>query len=119
VATAGADADARIWDVATGGHYALQRRAFGPLREIALDPTGHWAAGAAPISVIAWNAVSGRQLFYVRGHTALVQSVAFAPAGETILSASADGTVRTYTCEVCVAGNGLLQLAKIRLAQTR
>ena len=119
VATSGADADVRIWDVAGGNHFAVKRVAFGPVAAVSLDPTGRWVVGAAPISAIVWSAVTGRQLFYLRGHTALLTSAAFAPTGETVLTASTDGTVRTYTCEVCADRETLLHLAKVRLLQTR
>jgi WD40 repeat protein len=119
VATSGLDAEGRIWNVATGNHFALQRRSFGPLAAIALDATGQWAAGAAPISVIVWSAVTGRSLFYLRGHTDRLTSVGFAPATETILTSSRDGTVRTYACELCADRNTLVHIAKVRLVQTR
>jgi WD40 repeat protein len=119
LATAGADSDVRIWNVANGTHFALQRRAFGPLAEVALEPTGRWVAGAAPISVILWSRTSGRQLFYVRGHTGVLTSVSFAPDAETVLTSSRDGTVRTYDCDVCADRDALVHLAKVRLVQTR
>jgi WD40 repeat protein len=119
VATSGKDADGRIWAVATGNHFALQRRSFGPLSSISLDPTGRWVAGAAPISAIMWNASSGRQLFYIRGHTGLLTSISFAPQGETVLTSSRDGTVRTYSCDICADRDVLIHAAEVRLAQTR
>jgi WD40 repeat protein len=118
-ATSSTDADARIWDVAGGTHFALQRRSFGPLAAVALDATGRWIAGAAPTSVIIWNASSGRQLFYLRGHTKHVNSVQFASRGPTVITASDDGTIRTYQCDVCYGRSALVHLAEIRLAQTR
>jgi WD40 repeat protein len=69
--------------------------------------------------VIMWTESSGRQLFYVRGHTARLTSISFAPQGERLLTSSADGTIRTYTCEVCAGRKTLIHLAKVRLAQTR
>ena len=119
VATAGADSQVRIWDTASGNHFAVQRRSFGPLVGVSFDPTGRWVVGAAPISAIVWNASSGRQLFYLRGHADRLTSVAFAPRTETILTASRDGTIRTYTCEVCADRGALVHLAEVRLAQTR
>ena len=97
----------------------LQRSAFGPLGGISLDPSGRWVAGAGPISVILWTASTGRQLFYLRGHTAPLTDVSFSPSGPTVLSASRDGTVRTYTCEVCVDLSSLVHLAETRLARAR
>ena len=119
VATASADADARVWSVRKGTGHLLQRGAFGAISGIALDSTGRWVAGAAPVNVILWAAASGRQLFYVRGHTMRLTSVSFAPNSPTVLTSSRDGTVRTYDCQVCVDLSGLVHLAEIRLARTR
>jgi WD40 repeat protein len=118
-ATSSADADAHVWGVAKGRGKVLQRSAFGPLGGISLDPTGRWVAGAGPISVILWTVSTGRQLFYLRGHTARLTGVSFSPATATVLSSSSDGTVRTYRCEVCVGLSTLVHLAEVRLAQAR
>jgi WD40 repeat protein len=75
-------------------------------------------AAAGPISVIVWSAHTGRQLFYLRGHTALPTSVSFAPRGPTLLSSSLDGTLRTYTCNVCIDLNSLIRSAELRIART-
>jgi YD repeat-containing protein len=119
LATSSEDADAHLWGVPRGRGKVLQRSAFGPLGGISLDPTGRWVAGAGPISVILWTASSGRQLFYLRGHTATLTGVSFSPATATVLSSSRDGTVRTYRCDVCVDLGRLVHLAEVRLAQTR
>jgi WD40 repeat protein len=119
VFTSGDDFDARAWQVASGSGRVLERASFGPLRGIAVDPRGRWVAGAAPITALLWSAVSGRQLFYLRGHTKVLTSVAFAPGGTTVLSSSRDGTLRTYTCAICGGLNSLVQEADERLARTR
>ena len=120
VATAGSDSDGRIWSVPKGTAHVLQRVAFGPLRSIALDASGQWVVAAAgPISAIVWSTASGQQLFYLRGHTGRMTDVSFSPQGATILSASQDGTLRTYVCEVCVDLSGLVHIAESRLAKAR
>lgn len=119
VATSGADAVARIWNVDDGTHFALQRKSFGPLAGIAVDPTGRWVAGAAPSTVIVWSGSSGRQLLRLRGHVDQLTSIAFAPSGETVLTASRDGTVRAYRCSVCAGHAALVHLARVRIARTR
>jgi WD40 repeat protein len=118
VATSGADSDGRIWKVATGERYPLQRTAFGPVRAIDFDSTGRWVAATGPLSVIIWSVPSARQLFYLRGHTGLLTDVAFAPSGPKLVSSGRDGTLRTYTCDVCTDINGMIHVAKVRLAQT-
>jgi WD40 repeat protein len=117
--TSGKDDDVRVWGVERGRGHLLQRRAFGPVAAAALDATGRWVAAAAPISVIIWSSSDGRQLFYVRGHKALLTGVSFAPNSETVLSSSQDGTIRTYACNVCVGLSTLVHLAEAQLARTR
>jgi WD40 repeat protein len=119
LATSSEDSDGRIWNVATGLGHVLERGAFGPVPAIDLDATGRWVAAAGPISVLVWSVSTGRQLFYLRGHTSTLTSVSFAPGGPTVLSSSRDGTLRTYTCDVCVDLDALVHLAEVRLARTR
>jgi WD40 repeat protein len=119
VATAGADSDVRIWSVAHGTHHTVERSAFGPVPDIDFDSSGRWIVGAAPISAVIWRTASGRQLFYLRGHGPVVMSVSFAPGGPTVLTSSSDGTVRTYTCTVCVDRASLVRLAQERIKATR
>jgi hypothetical protein len=45
--------------------------------------------------------------------------VQFASRGPTVITASDDGTIRTYQCDVCYGRSALVHLAEIRLAQTR
>jgi WD40 repeat protein len=120
LATSSEDSDVRIWNVARGGiGHPLQRTAFGPVAAVGFDATGRWVVAAGPISAIVWRVSTGRQLFYLRGHTSLLTGAAFSPRGATIISSSRDGTVRTYTCTLCVDLSGLVHLAEHRLAQTR
>ena len=119
VAASSADAEVRVWSVATGRGHRLERSAFGSTPAVAFDRTGRWVVAAAPISAIVWRAGSGRQLFYLRGHGPLLTSAVFAPDRPTILTASGDGTVRTYACEVCGDLPALVRLAERRLAATR
>lgn len=49
---------------------------------------------------------------------ARLRSVAFTPDGRHVLTASLDGTVRTYSCELCGGLDELVTLAQQRLART-
>jgi WD40 repeat protein len=119
VYTSGDDFDATEWGVVSGLRRVLERASFGPLRGVAVDPSGRWVAGAAPVTALLWSAVTGRRLFYLRGHTGVLTSVVFAPGGTTVLSSSRDGTLRTYACVVCGGLTSLVEQAEQRLARTR
>jgi WD40 repeat protein len=119
IATSSRGGDAHVWSVTHGLGYVLQRSVGGPLAAIGLDASGGWAVGAGPASAVIWNATDGRQLFYLRGQGPVLTSASFAPLRPTVLTASTDGTVRVYTCEVCVDLPELVHLTEARLAQTR
>ena len=117
LATSAHDADGRVWNVATGRPVHVLRGHSGNVAAIAFSPNRRWLATAGPISVGVWPMSTGRILFYLRGHKPLLTGVSFSPDGHTILSTSADGTVRTYTCEVCGTLDALVRLAKHRLVR--
>ena len=119
VATSGRDSDVWVYVVATGIGHPEQRTAFGTVAALDFDANGHWVVAAAPTSAIVWRTSTGHQLFHVRGHTARLTGISFSPNGPSILSSSRDGTIRTYTCSVCVDLPALVHLAEQRLAQTR
>jgi WD40 repeat protein len=119
LATSSQDSDGRLWSIAKGTSVHVLRGHFGNVASIAFSPNSQWVVTAGPISAAIWPRSTGRLLSFLRGHTALLTSVAFSPDGHVILSASTDGTVRTYRCDVCVDLEGLIRLAELRLARTR
>ncbi|MDX6487204.1 MAG: hypothetical protein QOF43_2357, partial [Gaiellaceae bacterium] len=119
VATSSHDADGRVWNVASGRRVHLFRGHSSNVAAIAFSPNRRWVVTAGPISAGLWPMSDGRILFFLRGHTGVLTSVSFSPDGHTILSSGADGTVRTYTCEVCGTLDTLERLAERRLALGR
>jgi WD40 repeat protein len=61
--------------------------------------------------------VKGIPLLFLRGHVSRVWGVAVAPNSRRVASVSADGTVRTYLCEVCGTAGELMRLARARLGR--
>jgi hypothetical protein len=116
LATASVDHDVRIWDVAsaTTVQTLLHNTA---VHDVRFSPDGRWLVAAANRAVL-WNARDGTDVVRLQGHEGTVTAIAFDPSGRTIVSGGADGSVRTYECEVCVGIDGLVELAERRLAST-
>ena len=55
-----------------------------------------WPRATSPVSIKLWNAVNGKAIASLEGHTALVFSVSFSRDGKTLTSASKDGTARLW-----------------------
>jgi WD40 repeat protein len=115
--TASRDHDARVWDVATGQTTELLRGHFGPVFGASFSPDGRWVVTAGPLSAGLWPVSSGRLLTYLYGPTEPLTGASFSPDGKRILTSSRDGTVRTYTCELCGGTDELLALADARLTE--
>ena len=99
VATASADATARIWDAATGKTLAVLAGHAAAVWAVAFSPDGALAAtGSADKTIRIWDADSGETLHVLAGHSAVVYAVAFSPvAGRVQLaSGSRDKTVRLW-----------------------
>ena len=107
IASASYDGTARLWDVDTGQEkVTLQGHTDeGPyfFTSVAFSPDGRTLAGGEQkrsitddtwtYSVRLWDVDTGQTKSVFEEHTDGVNSVAFAPDGETIASASEDGTV--------------------------
>jgi WD40 repeat protein len=114
--TASLDHEARIWNL----HGRLQppviRWHFGPLGGAAFSPDGRWVVTAGPSTAGVGSASTRRRMFLLHGPTKPLIGAAFAGRnGQTIVTASKDGTIRVYRCEICGGIDELLLLAKRRL----
>jgi WD40 repeat protein len=112
--TSSRDRDARIWEVDTGAS-TLLRGHFGPVFGASFSPDGRLVVTAGPATAGLWEAGSGKLISYLRGHEAPLTGASFSPDGRRILTSSRDGTVRSYTCEVCGSLDALVGAAESRL----
>src|SRR5262249_9139382 len=81
------DRTVRLWDLETGKEL-VQMKPDKELTGIALSPDGTTVAtGEIEGTVRLWQAATGKPLATLKGHTATVISVAFAPDGKTLASA--------------------------------
>jgi WD40 repeat protein len=100
----GNDGVLRLWEVATG----KERRRFEghqfEIHSVAMSPNGRTLASAggdyratprdhSDDSVRLWDAATGKELCRLTGHRNVVVTVAFAPDGKTVASASEDNTI--------------------------
>jgi WD40 repeat protein len=117
VATTSLDRVARIWTVATGELVrTLQHNTA--VHDAQFSPNGQWLVTAA-LRASLWDVTEEENVLRLKGHEGTVTAVAFDPSGRTIVTGGADGTVRTYRCEVCGGVDELIPLAESRLAGTR
>jgi WD40 repeat protein len=113
--TASLDHEARIWNV-RGRLQRPLRWHFGPLGGATFSPDARWIVTAGPSTAGVGSASTARRPFFLHGPSKPLIGAAFAGRnGQTIVTASKDGTIRVYRCEICGGIDDLLLLAKRRL----
>jgi WD40 repeat protein len=120
VLTGSLDHDARLWDADSGSLVQKLRWHFGRVGDASFSPDGRWIVTAGPGTAQLWQPAIQAPLlpFGLGGHLRPLTSAVFGPDSRTVLTASQDGTVRTYRCEICGGIDELLPLADRRLAAT-
>ena len=123
--TASDDGDGRIWNVATGQTVHVLRGHFSAVQSARFSPDGRWVVTAGPRTAGLWDARTG-EFFAPTGLTAdpflrgplrgPVSSALFTRDSRRIVTASGDGTIRTYRCTACGTLDELVRLARARLA---
>lgn len=90
----------RLWDVKTGEcRRVIAPKGGGRTVTVAFAPDGKTLAsgGSYPhFALKVWDADTGEELHDIRGHTGLVESLAFRPDGTALVSSGVDGIIRTW-----------------------
>jgi WD40 repeat protein len=115
--TTGLDRFPRISSVETGQTLHSLRWHFGPVPAATFSRDARWIATAGPGTAGLGAATSGQKLMLLGGPSRPLTGVAFAGRnGNVIVTASKDGTIRAYVCQVCGGVVALEALAQRRLA---
>jgi WD40 repeat protein len=119
LATASIDHDVRVWNVATAKRVRLYQ-ARTAVHDAQFSQDGRWLISAANKAAL-WDMGTdgGEPILRLRGHEGTTTAATFDPTGNLIVTGGVDGTVRTYSCEICGGIDHLLALANRRLAATR
>jgi WD40 repeat protein len=118
LATASFDGDARTWDVVPGKLRRILGGHKGGVTGVSFSSDGRWILTTGQTSARLWRSETGALLFSLRGDEAPLTAATFVPGRYEIVTASSDGTVRVYPCDVCGRLDALIALADRRLAAT-
>jgi WD40 repeat protein/energy-coupling factor transporter ATP-binding protein EcfA2 len=97
LASGGADATVRLWDVTTGKTRITLKEKTAAVASVAFSADGRTlASGRSDGTVRLWDVTTGKTRTTLIGHTEQVNSVAFSPDGRTLASGGLDNTVRLW-----------------------
>jgi WD40 repeat protein len=109
IVSSGAEKTLRVWDAQTGqavhslkGHnVSVKRVAYSADGKRIISGSGEFdpKTGKGYGEVKVWDAQTGQELFFMKGHTRPVASLACSPDDKHIVSGSSDGTVKVWDAQ--------------------
>jgi WD40 repeat protein len=94
------DETLRVWNVATGKNLRVlaglpetNALLFGPNDRF-------WASAHSDCSIKFWQTANHQCIGQLRGHSDLVNAIALSPDGQTLVSASADTTLKIWVLKI-------------------
>jgi WD40 repeat protein len=111
LATASQGGEVKIWNAQTGKDIRTLERHPSTVKSVCFSPDGRRLASACtevhpginllkagmrkpkPGAVYVWDALTGRKILVLKGHTGMNASVSFSPDGKHLASAGAEGKV--------------------------
>jgi WD40 repeat protein len=116
--TASLDHFVHIWSLRARRSIAVSRIHFGNVAQASFSPDGRWIVTAGPATAGLLRVPDGEELLLLRGHAKPLTGAVFV-TDRRVVTASRDGTVGTYVCELCGRLPALQQLARTRLREAR
>jgi WD40 repeat protein len=109
------------WNVRSGAHHAYVFH-FSDVTAASYSSDGRWIASAGPIAAAIWKVGVDHPQLVLRGPKGkrdVLADAEWSPTGYRVVTLSRDGSIRTYDCRICAPLNGLIALARSRLAAVR
>lgn len=92
----------KIWSLDTLSEVTPRRNQVFQNVQVCVSPLGDYAlSGFKSSKLILWDAVSGKELGWLEGHTGSIFSISFSPDGRRALSVADDRTLRVWDLERC------------------
>ena len=89
----------KIWTTADAGSPVAERKRDGVITSVAFSTDGKFVGGIADSTVVVWKLETDVPVTTFRGHKSQVNTVAFSPLGESIVSGGADNQILLWATD--------------------